>query len=187
MLRILSKKTVAENSRFQIRFDEVTSGEIHIKDYLVVAPKSFNKEGISGVGVLPIRDDRVALLRIYRPAVEGEVWEIPRGFIDGQELSAEGARRELLEETGLVCDESDLIPLGAVVPEAGVMSARIAIFAARNCREAEGREMELGLKSLEFFSWDQVLKMSERSEIVDPCTIISVFRYQLSLTQGRLE
>lgn len=181
MLKFLSRKTVAENSRFKIHFDELEGDGIHIKDYLVATPKNFNKEGISGVGVLALYEGKVALLRIHRHAVGGEVWEIPRGFVDGEESSAVAAMRELREETGLECDPRDLISLGTVIPEAGVMNAKIAVFAATRCRMTDRREVELGFKSLEFLEWDRALGMADRSEIEDPCTIIAFFRYKRTL------
>ena len=181
MLKFLSRKTVAENTRFKIHFDELEGDGIHIKDYLVAAPKSFNEEGISGVGVLALFEGKVALLRIHRHAVGGDVWEIPRGFVDGNESSVSAALRELREETGLECDPQDLLALGTVLPEAGVMNAKIAVFVATRCRMTEHREAELGFKSLEFLEWDRVLAMADRSEIEDPCTIIAFFRYKRTL------
>ncbi len=53
--------------------------------------------------VLLDESDRILLLRAHDPA-DGERppwWEIPGGGIDPGESSAEGARRELIEETGI--------------------------------------------------------------------------------------
>lgn len=58
------------------------------------------------VAALPLHDDgTVTLVRQYRVAVDGDVWEIPAGLRDVEgEPTAETARRELVEEAGLKAD-----------------------------------------------------------------------------------
>ena len=56
----------------------------------------------TAVGVVAIDDqDRVALVGQHRYAFDTYHWEIPEGGSPLEEDSLEGARRELLEETGL--------------------------------------------------------------------------------------
>ncbi len=179
MLKFLSRKTDIKNQRFALHLDALVAEDgHHIPEYLVVEPNSFNAEGISGVAILAIYEGKVALLRLHRHAVKGEVWEIPRGFVEGQESSLTAALRELEEETGLITDVKNVRSLGTVLPEAGVMSAKIAIYLAENCQLGGKREAELGLKALEFVEVDRAIKMAHSSEIQDPCTIISLFRYR---------
>jgi ADP-ribose pyrophosphatase len=176
-VRILRNKPVVENTRFTIRFDAVESAGFSVPDYLVVSPKVFNREGFSGVAILGIVDGKIALLRIHRPALGKDVWEIPRGFIDADEDTAVAACRELEEETGIQSGNEGLIPLGWVFPEAGVMDAKIAIFAVKVQQISGQRQPEIGLKSLEFLEPSRVLNMIDQSEIADPCTIAAIFRY----------
>lgn len=179
MFKFLSRKTVIKNQRFALHFDALVSEEGHqIPEYLVVEPNSFNDEGISGVAVLAIYEGKIALLKLHRHAVNSEVWEIPRGFVEGKESTVTAALRELEEETGLVTDRKNVRSLGTVLPEAGIMSAKIAIYLAENCKLGGKREAELGLKALEFVEIDKAIKMAQNSEIQDPCTIISLFRYK---------
>lgn len=54
------------------------------------------------VACLAVHDDgRVVLVRQYRHAVSGYVWELPAGRLDAGETPEAGARRELEEEVGL--------------------------------------------------------------------------------------
>jgi 8-oxo-dGTP diphosphatase len=51
-------------------------------------------------GALVVRDGRVLLARRARPPAQGQ-WDIPGGFLHADENPEDGARREILEETGL--------------------------------------------------------------------------------------
>ena len=59
-------------------------------------------------GVLAYRADRVVLMREAYPAWGGEFWNVPSGRVEDGETPAEGAARELAEETGLVVAPEDL-------------------------------------------------------------------------------
>lgn len=53
------------------------------------------------VAVVPLlNDEEIVLIRQYRPAVRGWIYEVPAGIIEGEEDPAETAERELIEETG---------------------------------------------------------------------------------------
>ncbi len=56
--------------------------------------------------VLVSREDkpRVLLIKRAKPPFE-DCWALPGGFVDAGETLEQAARRELLEETGVVCDE----------------------------------------------------------------------------------
>lgn len=62
-------------------------------------------------------DGRVPLVRVFRPAVEDVVLELPSGAIDPGESPAEASRRELLEETG--CQARELVELGKMHVDVG--------------------------------------------------------------------
>ena len=57
--------------------------------------------------VVPLLDDpkaadpRILLLRQFRHATEGSIWEIPAGRLEPGETPEVCARRELAEETGM--------------------------------------------------------------------------------------
>jgi 8-oxo-dGDP phosphatase len=53
------------------------------------------------VGVVAVtKDDRLVLVRQFRPGIGAVHYEIPAGVVEADEDVEQGARRELLEETG---------------------------------------------------------------------------------------
>ncbi|HTQ37291.1 MAG TPA: NUDIX hydrolase [Steroidobacteraceae bacterium] len=73
--------------------------------------------------------DRVCLLRQFRPAGGGWVWELPAGRLEPGEAPEATARRELAEEAGREarCWES----LGSILSSPGVFAETIHLFMAR--------------------------------------------------------
>jgi 8-oxo-dGTP diphosphatase len=65
-------------------------------------------------GVLALHDGDVALVREEYPAWGGEFWNVPSGRVEDGETPAEGAARELAEETGLVVTPEDLTLVSTV-------------------------------------------------------------------------
>src|SRR3990167_6440990 len=81
--RLRQRRLACVNIRFEIFLDDVENpnGEI-VQNYLVVAPKIRTGDLITGVSVLPVMDGKLGLLRIYRHAIQRQLWEVPRGFVD---------------------------------------------------------------------------------------------------------
>lgn len=70
--------------------------------------REYPERPIVGVGGVVIEDNRVLLIRRGTEPLLGQ-WSIPGGTLELGETLAEGAERELLEETGLSVRVLDLI------------------------------------------------------------------------------
>lgn len=83
--------------------------------------------GFPGVVVLPFRSGCVGLVRQYRPALDRDLWELPRGGAESAS-SRQEARRELAEETGALA--VDLVSLGVLHPDSGLLESQVELFFA---------------------------------------------------------
>ncbi|MEU2548456.1 NUDIX hydrolase [Streptomyces roseolus] len=81
-----------------------------------------------GCVVLPLLDGGVVLIEHYRHATRSWHWEVPRGFGTAGLSGAENAAKELGEEIGARVRE--LVPLGEVHPDTGLLGDRALLFAA---------------------------------------------------------
>ncbi|MDY6822636.1 MAG: NUDIX hydrolase [Thermodesulfobacteriota bacterium] len=74
-------------------------------------------------------DDTLVLVKQYRHAIGGYIWEIPAGTLDAvDEAPLECAKRELIEETGY--RGTNFEKLGTIVPAPGYSDERLHIFTA---------------------------------------------------------
>ena len=181
---MLAKRRLAcENSRFSVYFDDLTrDGEPYAQDYMVVAPKQVSGNLVTGVAILPVCEGKIGLLKVYRHAIQENSWEIPRGFIEDGESTASSALRELGEETGLSCDPEQMKLLGMITPDAGILAARVQIYAALRCsRIRPFAPDELGHREFRLFDSADIGALISRSEIQDPCTLVAYFRHSFRL------
>lgn len=178
-ITLLARREVCRNTVFTVYFDHIkdTAGN-EVTDYLSVVPHHRAANGVTGVAVLPVVDGRLGLIRIYRHPLGEQGWEIVRGFVDQAETPAAAAVRELREEAGLVAAVESLRELGTIAPEAGVIEARIRLFAAEGCARGSGTgSNEMGHRETKYFTREALAGLIDRGEIMDPCTLVCCYRY----------
>jgi 8-oxo-dGTP pyrophosphatase MutT (NUDIX family) len=179
---VVARRAVAANRRFEVLFDRLESpaGDV-AQDYLILRPKVLH-DGVSGVCVLPEADGRIGLMRVWRHHFEEEIWQAPAGFAEPGETVAETARRELREEVGLDCADADLVSLGLMIPDAGIIQAKVALYVARNAFPVAGATgpEEPGLGTLSFFS-PAALQALAAGGAMGAATMIACCRYLTTL------
>jgi ADP-ribose pyrophosphatase len=116
-------------------------------------------------------DGRVVLIRQYRHAAGGYIWELPAGVLASPEEAPEScAARELREEVGLVAGE--LRRLGAILTTPGFCDERIHLFLARDLRDdVHAHEADEVISEIARIPLAQALAMIRAGEIVDGKTI----------------
>eukprot|EP01117_Protostelium_nocturnum_P001015 TRINITY_DN11338_c0_g1_i1.p1 TRINITY_DN11338_c0_g1~~TRINITY_DN11338_c0_g1_i1.p1 ORF type:complete len:230 (+),score=75.00 TRINITY_DN11338_c0_g1_i1:123-812(+) len=86
-----------------------------------------NVDAVSVVAIVTSKkgDERLVVLKQYRPPLQGYCLELPAGLVDEGETLEEAALRELLEETGLKGKECTVMPAVALDP--GLSNANTAM------------------------------------------------------------
>lgn len=178
-IELVDRIKIGENDVFLIYFDSIRDKSgLEVAAYLSVIPKSLSENAAIGVAVLPVKEGRIGLRRVFRHPMARSSWEIPRGFIEPGESSASAARRELCEEFGADALAKELINLGTVTPESGVILGRVYIYAAilsSGKNSNAGKEIGHGL--IRYFESTEVLGMMEGCEIEDSYTLIAILKY----------
>lgn len=180
-VRLIRRRLGCANRVFEVFLDEIEGpGGETVTDFVVLSPRQRAENQVTGVAILPILDGNPGLLRVYRHPVGIHAWEVPRGFVDAGEQAAASALRELEEETGLQCDAGDVLDLGTVLPEPGILAARTRLFAATRCRRTGPyRASEMGHRELRFFSVEELHEMAQQGLIEDATTLVACYRYFL--------
>jgi 8-oxo-dGTP pyrophosphatase MutT (NUDIX family) len=173
-----ARRLVQQNSRFYIYFDSLKFDSNHvINDYLIVKPKTCNDNQIAGVCILPYIEEYFCLMKSWRHQFNSEVWQAPAGFIEPNESPIQCAKRELLEETGLVCSISDIIPLGIYIPDAGLIEGKIALYLALRCFRANSHPQdEIGTGPLYFLSRSSLIALLQSASNISGSTSLAAFR-----------
>jgi len=126
-----------------------------------------------GAAAVVAADDlgRVVLIRQYRHAAGGFLWELPAGVLASPDEAPEAcAARELREEAGLVATR--LRRLGAILTTPGFCDERIHLFLARGITPAtHGHEADEVIAEIAWRPLTEALAMIRRGEIVDAKTI----------------
>lgn len=133
-----------------------------------------------GAAVLAVDElDQVCLLRQYRHAGGGWLWELPAGKIDHAESPEHTAKRELQEEAGISAQQWQC--LGSFLSTPGFCDERIHLYLARMLSQTETDRHPDEVIEVHWISLEQALEWIDRGKIVDAKTIIG-----LLLAQARL-
>ena len=147
--------------------------EVRLPNGAVTELELMHHPGASAVAAVDERE-HVTLIRQYRHAAGGYLWELPAGVLEPGEAPATCAARELREETGLTADE--IRPLGSIMTTPGFCDERIHLFLARGLHEAEhAHEYDEVIAEIRRVPVRDALAMVERGEIVDGKTVVGLF------------
>ena len=132
-----------------------------------------------GVAVVAINEQQqICLLRQYRHAAGGWLWEIPAGKTEANEAPEYTARRELEEESGMRA--GTIRYLGKTVTSPAICTEVIQLYLAEQLTHVEVNHQVDEVIEIHWFSLAQVQQMICQGEIDDAKTLAGLYYYQLS-------
>lgn len=132
------------------------------------------------VAMIPLdADGNVTLVRQWRAAAKRVMLEIPAGTLEKNEDPAEGAPRELAEETGLTAARWDFLVRFFSSP--GILTEEMFLYLARDLTEGQQNLMGDEDIAVEKLSLDDAIARISTGEIADAKTIVG-----LLLTRDKL-
>jgi 8-oxo-dGTP pyrophosphatase MutT (NUDIX family) len=128
-----------------------------------------------GAAVVALDDqDRVCLLRQFRHAADGWIWELPAGKIDAGDTPSSCARRELAEEAGVLAE--DWIDLGRMHSSPGVFTEIIHLWMARGLERQPHAHEHGELIEIHWLPLAQALDWCNDGQITDAKTLVGLYR-----------
>jgi 8-oxo-dGTP pyrophosphatase MutT (NUDIX family) len=135
-------KVLSTNKLFSSGLFTLKSEKCELPDGRVM-PRYYVMDFPDWVNILPItKNGEVILVKQYRHASKREHLEVPGGSMDPslQESFLEGARREMLEETGY--DSKNIVSIGSHFPNPALQSNRMHTFIAFDCEKVQEQNLD---------------------------------------------
>lgn len=171
-----NSKTVFRGKVVQISHDRVALPNGREAELEVIHhPGGAAVAAIDGAG-------RVCLLRQFRHAAGGWIWELPAGKLEADEAPLACATRELQEEAGRRAARWE--PLGRILSSPGVFDEIIHLFLARELTEVTLNHEPHESIEVHWLPLVQALRQAGSGEILDAKTVAGLFRAQAVLAMN---
>lgn len=164
----LSSREIYENAWIQVREDQVIRPDGNAGIYGVVSMKN------RAVGVVPLHEDgTVTLVGQFRYTMNEYSWEIPEGGCPMDELLIDCARRELMEETGLIPQKMKEIG-GEIHLSNSISDERAYLFVATGLTQGESNPEGTEKLALRRVRLEDAVEMALRGEIRDGLSVLGL-------------
>ena len=117
---------------------------------------------------------RVCLLRQFRHAAGGYIYELPAGKLEPGEPPETTARRELVEEASTSAEHWE--SLGAYLSSPGCFTEVIHLYLATGLRKVAGAPEADEVFQVEWWPLEKALEKALSGELTDAKTIIGILR-----------
>lgn len=134
-------------------------------------------------GVAVVAEDatgQLCLIRQYRHAIGGWLWEFPAGKREPGEAPDMTVKRELQEEAGVEAAHWEY--LGNLVPSPGMLTEVVHVYHARDLKHTGHAHEDAEVIEIHWLPLAQIEEMVRQGQIVDAKTLIGL--YLLHMKQG---
>jgi 8-oxo-dGTP pyrophosphatase MutT (NUDIX family) len=165
----LSSDVAFENSYMRIYSDQAINHLGKEVNY------SYVESTDNSAYIVPASDDgHIYLIRQYRYPLKQSYWEIPAGRIPHNENLTEGAKRELVEETGLAAQK--ITTLGVLLSTPGITNFKSTVFVAEGLTQTGGPLDEIdGILEAKPFTVPEIKKMIGSGEVQCSVSIAALY------------
>jgi ADP-ribose pyrophosphatase len=139
------------------------NGKVTLREYV---------RHLGGVGIVPILDGKVILIRQFRIAIARELIELPAGRLEPSEEPIRCAARELEEEIGYRAKR--LIPIASYFSSVGYSNERMVLYLALDLEKTERRpEADERIREI-IIPLEEIREKLANQEFEDSKTIIGL-------------
>jgi 8-oxo-dGTP pyrophosphatase MutT (NUDIX family) len=169
--KTISQQTAYENAWIKVEHHEVVNpagnpgiyGKVHFKNI--------------AISIVPIDSEGFTyLVGQYRYTLNSYSWEVPEGgcSIESGESTLEAAKRELLEETGLVA--SQWTQLGEVYLSNSVSDEKAVMYVAKNLSQQQACPEETEQLKIRRMPLKEAVEMAKNGEITDALSVLTLLK-----------
>ncbi len=172
-----AKETVLEGKIFNV--------EKH--NYIAPDKKEYTYDIVKhngAVAIIAMVNGKIVLTKQFRPAVGDVVFEIPAGKLEQGEEPLECAKRELIEETGLLA--RNIKKLSSFYTAIGFCTEIIHLYYVDDVLNALQQLDDDEFIELYKFSIDELITMIEHGEIIDSKTILAIYMIKNMMAEGKI-
>ncbi len=180
---VLHEETLSSDLRFIGRVFTVETCDVQLPDGRKSKREIVHHPG--GACVLALDENQdIYLVKQYRVGAQAPLREIPAGKLEGEENPLLCARRELLEEVGLIADSWQL--LTQFYPSPGYTDELISVYLATKLTKGKQQLDDGEFLTVEKISLDTAIAEVESGQISDGKTIIAILKTAYLRAKGEL-
>jgi 8-oxo-dGTP pyrophosphatase MutT (NUDIX family) len=169
--KTISQETTYENAWIKVEHHEVLNpagntgiyGKVHFKN--------------TAISIVPIDSAGFTyLVGQYRYTLNEYSWEVPEGgcSIESGESTLDAAKRELLEETGLVA--SEWTQLGEVYLSNSVSDEKAVMYVAQNLVQQQACPEETEQLKIRRLPLGEAIEMAKNGSITDALSVLTLLK-----------
>jgi ADP-ribose pyrophosphatase len=173
---LLELKTVYAGRVITVNVETVRLPNGHVADLEIIHHPG-------GAAIVAVDDKKcVCLIRQYRHAAGGWIWELPAGKLEPKEPALKTAQRELIEEAGF--EGSDWVSLGDYVSSPGVFTETVKLFMAQGLTPSKMAHEAAELIEVHWVPIEEACRRAVAGELNDGKSALGLLRAQARLAEG---